>query len=69
MLLVIDYSNHDQSKQDIATEKTIRLDGGKYVKAEAIDGKEMRSFYNEDGTLGGIAVSLHPHESALIRLS
>lgn len=68
MLLVIDYSNHDQSKQDISTEKTVMLSSGKYTRATAVDGKEIRSFYNGDGTLGGIAVSLHPHESALIVL-
>ncbi len=68
MLLAIDYSNHDQAKQDIATEKTIMFKGCDYTNAVAVDGREIRCLRNENGILDGIAVALHPHESALIRL-
>jgi hypothetical protein len=42
--------------------------GCNYTNAEAVDGREIRCLRNENGILDGIAVALHPHESALIRL-
>lgn len=68
MLLVIDYSDYDQEKQEIATEKTVLLKDCSYTNAEAVDGREIRCLRSENGSLDGIAISLRPHESALIRL-
>lgn len=68
MLLVVDYSAHDQSKLQTVTEKTVMLSGSCLRGAEAVDGRALRRLIGDDGVLEGISVALHPHESALIRL-
>lgn len=68
LLLVIDYSEHDQTKLDVTAEKTVMLSGCHAHSAESVDGKTIRCLRNEHGELDGIAVSLRPHESVLIRL-
>ena len=68
MLLVIDYSVHDQSKIDTKKEKTIMFSDSQLHGAEAVDGKSIRRLIRCDGILDGITVELHPHESVLIRL-
>ena len=68
LLLVVDYSVHDQAKLQSVTEKTVTLPGSEWHGAEAVDGRALRRLIGKDGVLEGIAVALHPHESALIRL-
>ena len=68
LLLVIDYSEHDQTKLDVTAEKTVMLSGCHAHSAESVDGRTIRCLRNEHGELDGIAVSLRPHESVLIRL-
>lgn len=68
LLLVVDYAEHDQAKLQSVTEKTVMLPGSGWHGAEAVDGRTLRRLIGEDGVLEGIAVALHPHESALIRL-
>lgn len=68
MLLVIDYSVHDQAKCDTVSEKTVMLSGIEVRDAEAVDGRAVRRLIGQNDRLDGITVALHPHESALIRL-
>ena len=68
MLLVIDYSAHDQAKRNTVSEKTVMLTGIDMHGAAAVDGRSLRRLIGDNGRLDGIAVTLHPHESALIRL-
>ena len=68
MLLVIDYSAHDQAKRNTVSEKTVMLTGIDMHGAAAVDGRPLRRLIGDNGRLDGIAVTLHPHESALIRL-
>ena len=68
MLLVIDYSAHDQAKRNTVSEKTVMLTGIDMHGAAAVDGRPLRRLIGESGRLDGITVTLHPHESALIRL-
>ena len=68
MLLIIDYSVHDQAKRNTVSEKTVMLTGIEVRNAEAVDGRAVRRLIGRNDRLDGITVSLHPHESALIRL-
>ena len=44
------------------------LPGIEVRDAEAVDGRAVRRLIGRNDRLDGITVSLHPHESALIRL-
>ena len=68
MLLVIDYSVHDQAKRNTVSEKTVMLTGIEVRNAEAVDGRAVRRLIGQNDRLDGITVALHPHESALICL-
>ena len=68
LILAIDYSEHDDAKIYMATEKTVYLNKKTYRDAQCLDGKPLRRLISKDGTLDGVVVTLRRHESALIRL-
>ncbi|MBR3576007.1 MAG: hypothetical protein IKL42_01230, partial [Clostridia bacterium] len=68
ILLVLDYSEHDQSKLNNEDDKMVVLPDSIWHDAEAIDGKPLRKLIGKDGKLEGVVVNLRHHESALIRL-
>ena len=68
LILAIDYSEHDDAKIYMATEKTVYLNKKTYRDARCLDGKPIRRLLSKDGTLDGIVVTLRRHESALIQL-
>jgi hypothetical protein len=64
---VIDYSNYEVIRQEIAEEKTIVINDSGYADAVCVDGKPLRRLI-KNGTLSGVVVSLRAHESAIIKL-
>ena len=68
MLLVVDYSEHDQTKLDEVREKVIMFPDSTLRGAECVDGKPLGSLIGSDGVLEGVVVRLRAHESALILL-
>ena len=68
MLLAIDYTNYDTTKNEERNDITVWFNDRKFINACSVDNKPTRKLVGDDGKLDGVVISLRKHESALVKL-